>query len=714
MVIINNDAPRFDQLILVAIFASSLTMAIERPSIEKGTTERVTLDALNYTFAAIFFIEFAIKVVAWSLFTGPNAYIKDAWNRLDGFLVGVSFVDIIFKIVGADAGGVLRILRIVRLLRTLRPLRLISRAPKLKLVVRTLVASLETIVNTVAISGIVFLIFAILGIQLFAGKFSFCADPATGERIDSNVELAACRSMHNGTVAFHTFNYDNIGNAFLTLFYVASFDGWVEQMLNSVDAVGVGMNMQRDANPGMALFYVGFLLLGNFFVLNMFIGVIVDSFQRALEPDETLTEEETKQKIVDEQHMAQELMAQELAEEASIADTSYTADYEEWQLRIWRLARTTQFEIFITVVITLNVLTMALEHHDEDPTFTLVLDMLNFLFTGIFTVELFIKVTAFGWERYFRENWNRFDFLIVIVSYVGIVFDTLSASAPINPSLLRILRVFRVTRILKLLKTAQGVRALLDCVFKSMAQITNMMSLLLLYFFIYAAAGVELFGKLGCGLSRCKGISKHANFTDFGYALLTLFRICTGDNGNGILIDAMREPPDCDDRDDCQYNCCASRVIAPIYFITFTVVAQFVLLNVVVAVLMAQLEESAAQADDSFQKEVAIEEQGRKEGREIIRSESVQALITLREGKLQKPRSDAEEEKVQARRDAKRREQDLKDEDAAHAAEILVLKQDALRRKPPTLSKRLQDLGAREHRGFDRSAHIDVLHRARP
>merc|ERR1719324_1872386 len=95
---------------------------------------------------------------------------------------------------------------------------------------------------------------------------------------------------------------------------------------------------------------------------------------------------------------------------------------------------------------------------------------------------------------------------------------------------------------------------------------------------------------------------------------------------------------------------------------SFTVLAQFVLLNVVVAVLMAQLEESQALSDDSFQRERGIVEQARTEGREVLRSESVQMLVTLREGRLQKPRSEVERELAEQRRREREMERELRDE----------------------------------------------------
>ena len=82
-------------------------------------------------------------------------------------------------------------------------------------------------------------------------------------------------------------------------------------------------------------------------------------------------------------------------------------------------------------------------------------------------------------------------------------------------------------------------------------------------------------------------------------AFLTLFRIATGDNWNGIMKDTLRE--ECEDGDDCLRNCCVSPYFAPLFFVVFVLMAQFVLVNVVVAVLMKHLEESHKQVNNRDQ-----------------------------------------------------------------------------------------------------------------
>ncbi|CAF5089322.1 unnamed protein product, partial [Rotaria sp. Silwood1] len=158
---------------------------------------------------------------------------------------------------------------------------------------------------------------------------------------------------------------------------------------------------------------------------------------------------------------------------------------------------------------------------------------------------------------------------------------------------------------LKLLKMAKGIRALLDTVIQALPQVENLGLLFFLLFFIFTALGVELFGKLECSEERpCTGLDKHAHFKDFGMAFLTLFRIATGDNWNGIMKDALRQ----DDSPHGGKNHLMS-ALAPIYFVIFVLMAQFVLVNVVVAVLMKKLDESNRMMSDDTEIDEEIERQ---------------------------------------------------------------------------------------------------------
>ena len=134
--------------------------------------ERKILTQSNYVFTIIFSIEMLAKVLAKGFCCGENTYMKSGWNVMDGSLVIVSLVDMLITLTARSSPKIFGILRVFRLLRTLRPLRVISRAPGLKLVVQTLLSSLRPIGNIVLICCTFFIIFGILGVQVFTVNIS--------------------------------------------------------------------------------------------------------------------------------------------------------------------------------------------------------------------------------------------------------------------------------------------------------------------------------------------------------------------------------------------------------------------------------------------------------------------------------------------------------------------------------------------------------------
>ncbi|NXR11921.1 CAC1G protein, partial [Semnornis frantzii] len=622
----------FDHVVLVIIFLNCITIAMERPKIEPHSAERIFLTLSNYIFTVIFLTEMTVKVVALGLCFGEKAYLKSSWNVLDGLLVLISVIDILVSMVSDSGTKILGMLRVLRLLRTLRPLRVISRAQGLKLVVETLMSSLKPIGNIVVICCAFFIIFGILGVQLFKGKFFICQ----GEDTRNITNKSDCAEASYKWVR-HKYNFDNLGQALMSLFVLASKDGWVDIMYDGLDAVGVDQQPVMNYNPWMLLYFISFLLIVAFFVLNMFVGVVVENFHKCRQHQE---EEEAKRR---EEKRLRRLEKKRrrclgswqgnaltclsaLLPAAEAQCKPYYSDYSRFRLLIHQMCTSHYLDLFITGVIGLNVITMAMEHYQQPKVLDEALKICNYIFTVIFVLESVFKLIAFGFRRFFQDRWNQLDLAIVLLSIMGITLEEIevNASLPINPTIIRIMRVLRIARVLKLLKMAVGMRALLDTVMQALPQVGNLGLLFMLLFFIFAALGVELFGDLGecrgvgggagagwqgltavpvpteCDDSHpCEGLGRHATFRNFGMAFLTLFRVSTGDNWNGIMKDTLR---DCD-----QESTCYNTVISPIYFVSFVLTAQFVLVNVVIAVLMKHLEESNKEAKEEAELEAELE-----------------------------------------------------------------------------------------------------------
>ncbi|XP_026724837.1 voltage-dependent T-type calcium channel subunit alpha-1G-like isoform X5 [Trichoplusia ni] len=589
----------FDNIVLLFIALNCITLAMERPNIPPDSKERAFLSSANYVFTGVFAVEMFIKVVASGMFYGPDAYFTSGWNIMDGSLVIISIIDLLMSLVSESSPRIFGILRVFRLLRSLRPLRVINRAPGLKLVVQTLLSSLRPIGNIVLICCTFFIIFGILGVQLFKGAFFYCE----GANIKNVKNKSDCLAIEGNVWVNRKYNFDDLGKALMSLFVLSSRDGWVNIMYTGLDAVGVDQQPIVNYSEWRLLYFIAFILLVGFFVLNMFVGVVVENFHRCRE------EQEKEERV----RRAAKRALQMEKKRRKMHQRPYYADYSQTRLFVHNVVTSKYFDLAIAGVIGLNVVTMAIEYYRMPPALQYALKIFNYFFTAVFILEAVMKLVALGFKIYLKDKWNQLDVIIVILSIVGIVLEELETNIiPINPTIMRVMRVLRIARVLKLLKMAKGIRALLDTVMQALPQVGNLGLLFFLLFFIFAALGVELFGRLECSDEiPCQGLGEHAHFANFGMAFLTLFRVATGDNWNGIMKDTLRE--DCDSSVDCVRNCCVSTIIAPIFFVVFVLMAQFVLVNVVVAVLMKHLEESHKQMEDEIDMDVELERELERE-----------------------------------------------------------------------------------------------------
>ncbi|XP_066974796.1 voltage-dependent T-type calcium channel subunit alpha-1G isoform X1 [Macrobrachium rosenbergii] len=656
----------FDSTVLFFIGLNCITLAMERPNIPPDSSERQILMIFNYIFTFVFGAEMFIKVIAQGLLYGKGAYFSSGWNIMDGSLVVISFIDILMSFLATTSPRIFGILRVFRLLRALRPLRVINRAPGLKLVVQTLLSSLQPIGNIVVICCTFFIIFGILGVQLFKGSFYYCEGP---DLTDIKTKNDCVTRYKEEAWLNRKYNFDDLGQALMSLFVLSSKDGWVNIMYTGLDAVGVDMQPKENYSQWRLLYFISFLLLVGFFVLNMFVGVVVENFHRCREEQEKeekarraakrakkLEKKRKKLQKFREERVASLIAAgidpstvdieaeirrrkrrkkelKQMQLSMQMREPPYYSQYSKARLFIHNIVTSKYFDLAIAAVIGLNVVTMAMEFYKMPKELEYALQIFNYFFTAVFILESAMKMVALGCRRYFQDSeeyrWNQLDVLIVILSVVGIVLEEMKSEIiPINPTIIRVMRVLRIARVLKLLKMAKGIRALLDTVMQALPQVGNLGLLFFLLFFIFAALGVELFGRLECDEEHpCQGLGEHAHFKNFGMAFLTLFRVATGDNWNGIMKDTLRDK--CDSSPDCVKNCCLYPFVAPIFFVVFVLMAQFVLVNVVVAVLMKHLEEShkleeeeaefarLLRMEDEYDLEVEIERQLAQEEEEI-------------------------------------------------------------------------------------------------
>lgn len=429
-----------------------------------------------------------LKMGAGGLFRGPAAYLRSRWNLIDLALVIIGWGAAVLWLRNARHTKILRTLNVFRLLRTLRPLRFIQRLPQLKHTVETLFISIKPLTNVFFIGLVFYLVFAILGVQLFRGRFRECVSgspsPCDVEWPCASTPLLAaanntdCVSL-GGEWKVLRYNFDNTLNALLTLFVVSSKDGWVEVMQNGVISMGDGSGTSKMAPIQIlvVVYFITFLCVVGYFVLNMFVGVLVENFQLSMPLVENSLQVATP-------------LAMPRPRTAS-----------RFRLRVFQCVTSRKFSLFITGCIVVNATLMMIEHYGQSATVTTVLYASNWLFTTVFVLEACLKIVGLGPRQYSKDGWNRLDMFVVLTSVVSLAIELMAQRLPISPAVLRVLRVLRVVRVTKALKVAKGVRSLVRTVSKSASHVANLGVLLLLVFFIAAALGIEMFGRIECSVS---------------------------------------------------------------------------------------------------------------------------------------------------------------------------------------------------------------------
>ena len=164
-----------------------------------------------------------------------------------------------------------------------------------------------------------------------------------------------------------------------------------------------------------------------------------------------------------------------------------------------------------------------------------MLEVLNYVFTGIYTIECIIKIVALG-RSYFKDGWCNFDFAIVLSAWMGIIL--LQVFSIDVGSIATIIRSFRIARVLKLIKSAKNLQQIFKTFVLAIPELMNVGALLILFLFLFAVLGVSLFAEI----KLQENFNRHANFENFPLAVLTLLRVATGEGWVDIMYDMARQP----------------------------------------------------------------------------------------------------------------------------------------------------------------------------
>lgn len=568
----------FDLFIMIVIGASSIALAAEDPVKEDSKINQILI-YFDYVFTGVFTLEMVLKIVDLGIILHPGSYCRDFWNILDSIVVICALVAFAFAKSGHAAGKNLSTIKSLRVLRVLRPLKTIKRIPKLKAVFDCVVNSLKNVLNILIVYILFHFIFAVIAVQLFKGRFYYCTDSSKNQKKDCQGQYfvysddKSLPEVQDREWQKYDFNYDNVFISLLTLFTVQTGEGWPAVLKNSMDATYIGYGPQPLFRLESAIFYIVYVIVFPFFFINIFVALIIITFQEQGENELQDQDLDKNQKqcidfVINAKPMARYMPKNKL----------------KFKFKIWRIVASKPFEYFILVMITLNTVLLMLKFDNQPRKYEEVLKHLNITFTAVFTIECILKIIGFGVRNYFRDPWNIFDFITVLGSVTDVLVVELATSS--NFLNLGFLRLFRAARLIKLLRQGKTIRLLLWTFIQSFKALPYVLLLIAMLFFIYAIIGMQLFGNIA--LDSSTNINRHNNFRTFANAIMLLFRCSTGENWQEIMLSCMGGSK-CDEQSsnylDGRPESCGLN-ISILYFISFIFFCSFLMLNLFVAVIM--------------------------------------------------------------------------------------------------------------------------------
>jgi voltage-dependent calcium channel L type alpha-1D len=597
----------FDLAVMCVIVANIVVLMTDAPAAEPavGVAGPASCgaswqDYANLAFVLVYWVELGLYALAdgfwWPTNATYPAYLSGAANKLDLFIVVAGTVDVALTFSGCGAGGALG-LSALRAVRALRALKFVRHLDALRLVVQVIVAALPALGSVLAICLMVIAIYVVLGMELYSGVLNrgcywdangtqvavrSCGTHPTAHSCAANqtcfsAERAAFYNLPPPVAPFGgLLSFDNAGFGFYTVFAVITLEGWTGIMYAMNDAVGTGGNW---------LYFVSLVLLGGYFLASLVTGVLAGLYVK----ESTLAK--------------QRAAAGRFQGDVTVDVTVPREKHRPWAARLvdgGPVAGT----IMLAIVANAGFLALEKAHHapplpvgaqlgggglgwptgtqarrleweEEDTAWDAMLSTANYAFVAFFSAELLVKNFAYGPRYYWTSAFDVFDGVITLVSVAELVAIE-AVSSDLGDGLgLRVFRSLRLFRVLRLTTAWETLRAHSMGAVKSLNGLAALVVLILLYLWVVALVGMQLFGGK-------RGFSARTNFDGFRSSLITSFQVQTAEGWDEIMLEAVESAGGADS---------AGGALAGLFFVVLVCFGHFLLFGVLLAIAYQNLEE---------------------------------------------------------------------------------------------------------------------------
>ena len=500
----------FERVVLWCVLGSCFVIAFESPEMidEYG----LYFDLFNAGLLALLYAQMAIRMIVHGVAnkSGPTLpYVKNPLNRLDIFVVSVVTITYI-----------LPSHRALRLLRVMVPLLVLLRNDSLRTLVQTFALSLPAVGAILALLGILFSVFGIIGVEYFGGRLYRCvyAD-SIYDQVSDVANRTECELRKDAVWRNPPWNFDNIFYAAVALYYMCINSGWQDIMESTLDITDVNLTPSLNTSEGFWVYYAFFHVTFSLFLLNLFIGVLSSAF--STQSGSNLTT------------VLQRRWIRVLATLDSFQPEDTRIDRPEPGVRFWRyrqkmwdLAENKRVEAGWNAIIVINISLLILDHYPAEETWVRFLETGNLFCLFAFTVEMLLKMGAYSLLGYLQAGWHQIDMLVVVGSWGTRLLDVKSGVG--------VLRAVRVLRLLLLVKRLPTLMSLMNTVIACMQPAADIAAMSFLIFYLYAVIGMKLFGDAPTHLPH---YNEETNFQSFFSTLRLLFQQVNGQDMKVIVSD---------------------------------------------------------------------------------------------------------------------------------------------------------------------------------
>ena len=594
----------FDLTIFAAIIISCIFLMLAPPNDDLMSESLLSeisttnLKNVNRLFTILFTAEFFTKIMSQGLIFTPNAYLKSGWNVMDSVVLAFAWVDETGILQNSSAA------KVVRLARALRPLRLMKRNKGMRVVIDALISTLAPVIYVIIFALFTFTIAAIMGMGLFGGKFYRCSTP--GAEFDPQTLTggkAECSGFHisdgSGTNWVNgapkgvmvprswinaEYNFDSIFRSFFTLYRVNTIK-YVQVIHESGDLTLLDSSPYTGYSEFFQLFFVIYLVVGGLFVMNLFVGFIVDGFNA--------NKGSTQAEIYYNRFLVQ-LMKHKPKRE-------YFKEPRNGMSSAMRnFVTSDRFTTASATSVMANVVFMLADHADASADFTAMMDVQNTVFYGLLLFEILLNTIAYGPGGFYNDGWKGFDLLVAVGTTAGYAGN--------NASLSQFAKSFRLMRVIRLMKMIGPIRIILETMLQSIPQLANILLLIMLVYSMFAVVFVSSYGTVKYGYR----LGPTLNFGDYGSAITACYQLITGDEWMDVMTDCAVQPPFCTplfnksadpyyDGPELSFGDCGSEISRP-WFLIFKLVCESVMLNLFIGMILDNfsfITDEVAHVEDS-------------------------------------------------------------------------------------------------------------------